>query len=164
MNYENQNIPEYVNVSTMAKMLCISRSRLYQLIEEGVLLKPLHIEKSKRPLYSREMIIKNLEVKRNNVGINGTIIMFYAQRSRPNTKPVAKLLKKSSKKQAGKKEYKSLIDDLETLGLSNISAANVESALSECFPNGTEEVTEDETLTSVFRHLKRQNTEHKPRA
>jgi len=163
MNYETQNIPEYINVSTMAKMLCISRSRLYQLIEQGVLLKPIHVEESKRPLYSREMIIKNLEVKRNNAGINGTIVMFYTQRSKPNIKPVAKLQKKSPQKQPVQNEYKSLIDDLESLGQQDVSAAEFESALSQCYPNGTAEISEDETLTTIFRHLKRQNTEHKPR-
>ena len=110
------------------------------------------------------MILRNLEVKKNNVGINGTIIMFYAQRSKPNAKPVAKLPKKSQKKQSAQNEYKALIDDLESLGLSELSAADVALAIEDCFPNGTSGVSEDETLTTIFRHLKRQNSEHKPRA
>ena len=35
--------------------------------------------------------------------------------------------------------------------------------LDKCFPDGTENVTEDEIITEVFRHLKRRNCEHKPR-
>lgn len=159
MDYKKQNIPDYINVSTMAKMLYISRSRLYQLIEEGILLKPLRVEKSKRPVYSRKMIIRNLEVKKNNVGVNGTIIMFYAQRSNPNVKSVSK----PSMKQPVQENYKALIDDLELIGLPDISMVDVESAIKICFPNGTDGVSEDEILTVVFRHLKRQNTEHKPR-
>lgn len=147
MDYKNQNIPEYVNVSMMVKMLGLSRSRLYQLVEQGILLKPIIPDNSKRPLYSREMIIRNLEAKRNSVGINGTIIMFYAQRSQPNTKTIAKLPKKSPKNQPVQNGHKALIDDLDSLGLPGISSTNVESALSECFPNGTANVAEDEILT-----------------
>lgn len=163
MDYENQNIPEYVNISTMAKMLGLSRARLYQLIDEGVFLKPKYVENSKRPLYTRDMIIKNLEVKRNNNGINGTIVMFYAQRSKPNTRRSMKQPKKTFSKQTKQKNNTALIEDLEALGLTDISEPDVESALSECYPDGTAGVSEDEILTSVFRHIKRQNPEHKPR-
>lgn len=162
MNYENQNIPEYVNVSTMAKMLGLSRSRLYQLIDQGILLKPIYAEQSKRPVYSREIILKNLEVKKNNVGINGQIVMFYTQRSQRNIKAVAKLPKKSSKQKIVQNQYKTLIEDLALLGLSNIKASDIAAAIEICFPEGTADINE-ETFTAIFRHLKRQNTEHKPR-
>ncbi len=164
MNSENQNVPEYVNVSTMAKMLGLSRSRLYQLIEQGILLKPICSEQSKRPVYSREIILRNLEVKKNNVGINGQIVMFYSQRSQRKLKSAAILPKKSTKQRPIQNEYKAIIEDLELLELSNIKASDVASAIGICFPDGTADVSEDETLTAVFRHLKRQNTEYKPRA
>ncbi len=164
MNHENQDVPEYVNVSTMAKMLGLSRSRLYQLIEQGILLKPIDTELSKRSVYSREIIFRNLEVKKNNVGINGQIVMFYAQRSRRNMKAVAKLPKKSTKQRPVQNEYKAIIEDLEVLGLSNIKSSDVASTIGVCFPDGTADVSENEILTVIFRHLKRQNTEHKPRA
>lgn len=93
MNDNNINIPEYINVSTMAKHLNLSRSRLYQLIDQGVLLKPVHLLNNKRPVYTREMAVRNIEVKNSNVGINGEIVMFYSARTIPN-KP-KKTVKKS---------------------------------------------------------------------
>jgi hypothetical protein len=66
----NMTIPEYINVSTMAKLLNLSRSRLYQLTDQGVLLKPVYLLNNKRPVYTREMAVLNIEVKNSNVGIN----------------------------------------------------------------------------------------------
>ena len=82
MNYEENNLPEFVNVVKMAEMLNLSRSRFYQLIDEKVFLKPVQIVNSKRPVFTQEMIKRNLDVKYNNVGINGKIVMFYSARNK----------------------------------------------------------------------------------
>ena len=85
MYNENFNIPAIISMSQMARFLQLSRSRLYQLIDAGILLPPAHLLSNKRPIYTREMALRNLEVKINNTGINGTIIMFYTARTTPNT-------------------------------------------------------------------------------
>ena len=50
MNNKPIDIPPYINVSTMAELLQLSRSRLYQLVEQGVLLKPVYLVSNKRPV------------------------------------------------------------------------------------------------------------------
>ena len=157
---DHMNIPEYINISTMAKLLNLSRSRLYQLIDQGVLLKPVHLLNNKRPVYTREMAVRNIEVKNNNVGINGEIVMFYSARTTPNK------LKKSVKKSIVQKvitsdKHADMIDALESLGLENITASKIDSAIQKCFKNGTENISEDDILTEIFRYLKCQNHEHK---
>lgn len=160
MNDNNMNIPEYLNVSTMAKLLNLSRSRLYQLVDQGILLKPVYLSNNKRPVYTREMAVRNIEVKKNNVGINGEIIMFYSARTSTTTKPKKTAKKSTDQKVVSSDKHADMIDALESLGLENITASQIDSAITKCFKNGTENISEDDILTEIFRYLNCQNTEH----
>lgn len=160
---DHMNIPEYINVSAMAKLLNLSRSRLYQLVDQGVLLKPVYLSSNKRPVYTREMALRNVEVKNNNVGINGEIIMFYSARTTPN-KPKKMVKKSTVQKVIAPDKHADMIDALDSLGLENITSSQIDSAIQKCFHDGTKNATEDDILTEIFRHLKCQNPEHKPRA
>jgi hypothetical protein len=165
MSKENNYIPAIIGMSQMAKLLQLSRSRLYQLIDAGILLPPAHLLSNKRPIYTREMALCNLEAKTNNTGINGEIVMFYTARN--SISSVKKVNRKSEIKVQNKEpknKYQSFIDDLESLGLEDVSVKSVESALSDCFTDTVPDLEDDETLTAVFRYLKCQDSEHKPRA
>jgi hypothetical protein len=153
-------IPEYVNVSKMAKLLNLSRSRLYQLIDKGILLQPAYLISTKHPVYTKEMAMRNLEVKNSNVGINGEIVMFYSVRTTTiiSTK---KTTKKPTKPKTEFTKHSELLEALESLGLENITASQIDTAIQKCFPDGTENISEDEILREVFRHLKCQDNEHK---
>lgn len=155
------NIPEYLNVSTMAKLLNLSRSRLYQLTDQGVLLKPVYLLNNKRPVYTREMAMRNIEVKNSNVGINSEIIMFYSARIPTATKPKKTVKKSPDQKILSPDKHADMIDALESLGLEKITSSQIDSAIHKCFKNRTENISEDDILTEVFRHLNCQNTEHK---
>ena len=161
MNIENNNIPAVVSMSHMAKLLQLSRSRLYQLVDSGILLPPAYLLSNKRPIYTRDMAMCNLEAKYNNTGINGQIVMFYSARNVVN-----KLNGNSEyrpKKSNSNKNYKALSEELECLGLDDVMTEQIDDAITDIFPDGTKNIDSDEILTSVFRHIKRQNTEHKPR-
>ena len=123
----NNYIPTIVGMSQMAKLLHLSRSRLYQLIDAGILVPPAHLLSNKRPIYTREMALRNLEAKHNNTGINGQIVMFYTARNVVHS--VNKTIRKSEVKVQNKEpknKYQSFIDDLESLGLEDVSAETVE--------------------------------------
>ena len=155
----NMTIPEYINVSTMAKFLNLSRSRLYQLTDQGVLLKPVYLLNNKRPVYTREMAVRNMEVKNSNVGINSEIIMFYSART--TATKLKKTVKKSTvQKVVSSDKHADMIDAMESLGLEKITSSQIDSAIQKCFKNGTENISEDDILTEIFRHLKCQNIEH----
>ena len=160
---KNINLPPYINVSTMAKHLNLSRSRLYQLIDLGILLKPVYLSNNKRPVYTREMAMRNIEVKNSNVGINGEVIMFYSARAPMTTKPKKTIKKSTVQKTVSPGKHANLIDALESLGLEDITSSQIDSAIHKCFPDGNENTSEDDILTEVFRYLKCRNSEHKPR-
>ncbi len=160
MYNEKFNIPAIISMSQMAKFLQLSRSRLYQLVDAGVLLPPAHLLSNKRPIYTREIALRNLEAKTNNTGISGQIVMFYTARTTPNT---LKKVNTKSEVKAQKNKYQSFITDLESLGLEDVSVKNIDSALSDCFPDTVPDLEDDETLIAVFRYLKCQDSEHKPR-
>ena len=164
MKENYMNIPEYINISTMAKLLNLSRSRLYQLVEQGVLLKPVYLLNNKRPVYTKEMAMRNIEVKNSNVGIHCEIVMFYSARTpMTSTKTKKATAKPTDKEIVSSDKHADMIDALESLGLEDISSLQIDSAIIKCFPDGTENISEDDILTEVFRYIKRQNTEHKPR-
>ena len=163
MNEKCATIPQYVNISTMAKLLNLSRSRLYQLVEQGVLLKAVYLLNNKRPVYTKEMAVRNLEVKNSNVGINGEIVMFYSARNTSIQTPKKIIKKPAEQIVISPEKHVDLIDTLESLGLENITSSKIDTAIQDCFPDGTENVTEDYILTEVFRHLNCRNSEHKPR-
>ena len=110
------------------------------------------------------MAVRNLEVKHNNVGINSEIVMFYSARVKTTTAKPKKTVKKSTvHKVIAPDKHADMIDALESLGLENITASKIDSAIQKCFPDGTGNETDDDILTSIFRYLNCQNTEHKPR-
>lgn len=163
MTDNNLNLPPYINMSTMAKLLQLSRSRLYQLIDQGALLKPVYLLNNKRPVYTREMAVRNLEVKNSNVGINSEVIMFYSARVPTATAKPKKTVNKAKDNKTKNGRYVDLIDALESLGLEGVISSEIDAALQVCFPEETPDMSDDETLITIFRYLKRRNCEHKPR-
>ena len=135
MNSKYDNIPAYINVSKMAELLQLSRSRLYQLIEQGVILKPVYLVANKRPVYTREMALRNLQVKHNNVGINNQVIMFYSARPKMRPAKTKRTTKQSTEQPVvSSSKHTDLIEALEALGLENITASQIDSAILKCFP------------------------------
>ena len=164
MTDQNTTIPAAVSMTQMARLLNMSRSRFYQLINEGILLPPIYSLTNKRPFYTDEMAQRNLEVRKNNVGINGQIIIFYSAKNKVvHSLHKVRTTKNTSKKETNNSEYVDLIDGLEALGMADVKSSQIEKAVADSFPGGTENVDQDEILRAVFRHLRRRNTEHKQR-
>ena len=152
----NQNIPEVVSINQMTRLLNISRSRLYGLMNEGILLYPVY-SLSKRPFFTREMAERNLEAKKNNRGINGRVVVYYSSRL-TSVHKVYRSAPTQKQKSSTNERFENLIKSLESLGLKDITDPQIGSAIHQCFPDGTQNVDEDEVLISVFRHLKAHNS------
>jgi hypothetical protein len=154
-------IESAITVAEMARRLEMSRARLYQLIGENVMLPPVYSLRTRKPFYIEEITQRNLEVKRRNIGINGQIILFYSTRNLPlpATKKIRKPKTILKPTVPPHKEHSQLLDDLKALGLGTVTATQVESVLKICYPTGISEVDENEVLRTVFREIKRQNTE-----
>lgn len=155
--YDN-DIPEFIDCSTMARLMGISRTRLYQLIKAQIILHPVYLIANRRPVYTRDMALHNLEVKAKNVGINNQVIMFYSRKNntpvpKPKAAPVRKLREREIAPSPSK-NHTDLIETLEALGLDGITTEKIDLAIQKCFPEGTAAINDDEILRSVFRYLK----------
>ena len=148
-----QELPpnQLVSVKEMARMLSMSRSRLYQLIKQGVLLGPIYDVESKRPFYSSEMIARNLEAKRTNCGINGQAMLFYTPRKQQQARAAR------APRRQNRSNHADLIEGLKALGMEATEAA-VDAALRSLYPADRGAATDEgERLRAVFRHLRRSN-------
>ena len=157
----NPNIPDVLSISQMAKLLNLSRSRVYQLASEGVFLPPIYSADTKRPYYTADMARRNLEAKINNKGINGKICLFYTSRN-SSVPHVHKKKTPGNKKNniSPEDKFQDIREGLSALGLEGVSDAQIESALKQSFPEGEKDVPEGEILRAIFLQIKRRNSEH----
>jgi hypothetical protein len=162
MNSNPQNIPDMVNMTTMARLLNLSRSRLYQLIEEGILLRPAYLL-NKKPVFTKDMVLRNLQVKQSNYGINKKPILFYSVRTKFHKDRSSKVRTSQPRRDVSPSNYEPLLDELTCLGIEDLTVEQVEKAVSNCYPEGSDNVDPDTLLKTVFCHLKRQNPEHNQR-
>ncbi len=81
-------------VSQVAEKLALSRARFYQLLDLGVFPPPAYCCRSRRPLYTADLLAQCNAVRRTGVGINGQLLRFNTKRKRKRCKPnpVAKKL------------------------------------------------------------------------
>jgi predicted DNA-binding transcriptional regulator AlpA len=154
----NETLKIGVSITEMSEMLGFSRSRCYQLIEAGILYPPIFDTQTHRPFFPPEIQAKNLEIRKRNCGMNGKPILFYARRF--TTEPIIKKLPTRKAKSQTRKDpiVERLISDLKSLGIESLNPVHIVSALKICFPAGINQVAEPEVLRSVYRYLKRQNT------
>ncbi len=143
-----------VTVSEMARMVGLSRSRFYQLVEAGVFPQPVYSVSNRRPIYVEEAQKVCIEVRRRNCGVNGQPVLFY---SRGHPLPTQTKPHRTAKPKPPKaNNHADLIDGLAALGLPT-TAAEVEAAIKAAYPAGANGTDQGEVLRAVFLHLKRQN-------
>jgi hypothetical protein len=150
----NEEIKMVATVRDVARLVGLSPARFYQLLKAGIFPQPIYDITTKRPCYTEEQQLICVEVRRKNCGINGKPVLFYARRldgaaapsrPRPRTVPVQK------------DNHTGLIESLKELGLTNVTAKEVTTAMKIVFPKGVEGVSEPEVIRQVFLHLKRQD-------
>lgn len=144
-----------VTVTEMARMVGLSRSRFYQLVDAGVFPQPVYYVSTRRPIYVEEQQQVCLEVRRRNCGVNGRPVLFYARGHRqPTTTKPARTTKPATRPTP---DHGDLLDGLSALGLA-ATVAQVGAALAVAYPGGTDGLDRGEVLRQVFLFLKRQNT------
>ena len=144
-----------VSVAEMARQLSLSRSRLYQLIEQGIFPSPIYDVQTRRPFFNEEMQAACLEVRRRNCGINGKPILFYCPRHPLGSQ--SKPIKKVKVEPKPKSQYADLLDGLRGLGL-EVTAAVVDPIVKELFPQGIQNLESGEVIRKVFLRIKRQDS------
>jgi hypothetical protein len=141
-----------VSVTEMARMVGLSRARFYQL--QGTKLPmPVYDVATRRPVYTEELQLICLEVRRRNCGIDGKPILFYARRS-GTMASVPKARRKPTPTKAS--QYAEIVEGVKALGLTSVTTAQVEAAMSVRYKSGTAGVDQGEVIRAVFLDLKRQ--------
>jgi hypothetical protein len=143
-----------VSVTEMARMVGLSRQRFHQLVKAGVFPPPLYDEETGRPYFDAELQTSCLEVRRRNCGVNGRPVLFYSRglRSTLPSKPA-----KRKPVQRDEAKHADLIDGLKGLGLTTVTAAQVDAVLVELYPGGTTGLSPADLLRAVFLRLQRKN-------
>ena len=152
MPANQQIVRAAVSVSQMARILGLSRSRFYVLMTKGVFLPPVYSVATKRAHFPRELQERNLQVRVEQIGVNGEFVLFQERHPAPQGGQSAR----SSSRQGAR--VTTLVLGLKSLGLETVNAAVVERALAASYPQGTNGTDETTILRTVFRYLRRSGT------
>jgi len=145
-----------LTISDTARLVGLSRSRFYALMQQGVFPMPLYLISTRRPFFDERLRDQCLEVRRTSLGINNQPILFYPRRAGlPTTRSSKSSFRGKKKSTAINPRVLRLIELLKGLGVESPSQQSVTAALSDCFPNGADDKADHELVGPVFRHLKR---------
>jgi hypothetical protein len=136
-----------VTVAEMARMLHLSRSRLYQLI--GTAFPEPSRDDRGRPYYDAEQQAMCLEVRRRNCGVDGRVILFYAPRGSVPAVPI-----KRKPKPKATHAHTEVLDGVRALGLTMVTAAQVDATITQLFPAGVGGVDPGQVIRQVFLSIK----------
>ena len=151
---ENIVTKSVVSVTEMARMVGLSRARFYQLVRRGTFPLADKDPVTARPCYYEEKQGQIMEARRRNCGVDGVPILFYSRRRDLGQ---AKAPPRPAKPQGTKCQYADLIDRLAAVKVT-VTAAQVESAVREEFPKGTNGIDPGEVFRVIFQRLRRQDS------
>ena len=146
-------LPERINPAGMARMLNMSRARLYQLMHEGIFPTATRDEDGKA-YFTQEQQLRILAAYRGNVGVNGRSIFFRPKATR--TPPPSR-----AKKPIKTQDHTELLKSLRALGLPHINKSELEKALTALYPNGVLPSDQAVLVRQVFVHLHSQESTDK---
>ena len=130
----------FVTFSEMSEILGISKTRLYDLIRDGIFPEPMRNPSNTRPYFSSELTDSCRQVVKTRVGLNG-------QPYTPNRKG-----KKSTSTANQRTPHDSLIVSLAGLGL-NATAKQVDDAV-KSLPDAGKGLEEGDLVKRVFLLLR----------
>jgi hypothetical protein len=141
-----------MSITETARLVGLSRARFRQLVKTGTFPAPEYEPNTGRPYYSEEKQRTCLEVRRRNCGIDGKPVLFYSRR-RDLGAPKAK---HQTKKPQG--QHVELLEGLKGLGLGAVTAAQVDLAVKELYPDGITGKDQGEVLKAIFLRIRRQDS------
>ena len=153
MSVQDVSTRAAATVTEVAAMCQLSRSRFYELVRAGFFPQPVRNGCAKRPIYVRELIEKCLEIRETGVGIDGKIIVFNRRRaSRPSPKRAQRTAVTAMPKES---TYAPVVTGLKSLGMMDVTDAQVEKIVANVFPDGMDGHDLGEVIRAVFLELKK---------
>jgi len=135
-----------MNVTEVARLITMSRSRFTQLI--GTVFPMPKRDEHGRPYYTRDDQQLIVEIRKRNTGMDGKPILFRATGKRTSAPP---RLKKSVGKQM--EEHTELLNAVRSLGLTQATKKDVAECVRELFPDG-QMPEQGDLIRRVFLSLK----------
>lgn len=139
------NLKPIVSVRELCQMLHLSRSRYYQLVNSGFFPKPLIDERSHRPYYDAALQKKILEARDTGIGADGSFLLFYTSRKKEKIS--------CSRRKKVDPVTQELGEILESMGIET-AFEEVQIALDELYPNGTEGMDQGIVTRELYRYFK----------
>ena len=148
MNTQKLSITKpIVPIAEICRMVGLSRSRYYQLVDSGFFPKPLYDERSNRPYFDAALQKQILESRNSGIGADGSYMLFYSPRKKEgHSKKSIKCIKTDS-------VSKEFAETLESMGL-DCTEKDVSGVLSELYPDGTEGIDQGLVIRELYRFLK----------
>lgn len=137
-----------VSVSSVCRLLKMSRSQFYFHVRRGTFSTPLRLPSNQRPFFTASMVEDIIKARETGIGVNGEFVLFYERQP---------TITKTEDKRP-KADHSAIVEGLSLLGLTSVTTEQVEAAIAACFPKGTSGQDEASLLRTVFRHLKRAGT------
>lgn len=140
-----------VSVTTMARMVGLSRSRFYDYVRRNVFPQPVYSLATRRPFYTTEMQQDILAARQTGIGCNGEYVIFYEKQ------PKSEDAQPAARRPSLREPVAELVEGLKSLGLTAVTLAQVGQAVAATFPNGVVGIDEAVVLRTLYRHLRRLN-------
>ena len=149
------NMRQATSVTEMARLVRLSRSRFYQLMDLGIFPQPMRHPRTKRPYFDHEQQAQCEAVRASGRGVNGEPVLFATMLRR--SKKSEDVVKRPRGEQRGNEC--SIVDEivhgLIGLGKPAVSREAIKTALVESYPSGYADVDAPTLLTTVYRWLRR---------
>ena len=153
-NNLQDSVTSAASITDVSRMVGLSRARFYQLIKAGVFPPPVYAIHSRRPYYTDQMQTVCVNIRKQNMGLNGQPILFYARKA-----PFAKKMKsspRSSNKNKQPSRWNGILEGLKSLGLGGIESEQIEAIIRTNYPSGISDIAEGEVLRTCYRNLRQQ--------
>jgi hypothetical protein len=138
-----------VSISEICLMIELSRSRYYQLVDSGFFPKPLYDKRSNRPYYDAALQKQILEARNSGIGSDGSFMLFYSPRGKKN--------RSFLKKKKADPVSQELTDMLNSMGIET-AFQEVQKALDELYPDGTEGIDQGLVTRELYRYFKQRES------
>ena len=139
------------SVTDVSRQVGLSRSRFYELMEQGIFPKPLRHPSTNRPYFDEALQAACLQVRKSNCGIDGQPFLFYSRRRNRRGNSTSHTTPTNARQRDPL--LVELRSGLEQLGLNSVADDRLQAALEASYPDGHEDQPMRSILMTVFRQL-----------
>jgi len=152
MTVQQPSTKAAATVTEVAALCQLSRSRFHELVRAGVFPGPVQNGPANRPIYTRELIGRCLEIRQTGVGLNGIVVFNQKRASRATAKRAQRAAAPVAPKESA---YSPLVAGLRSLGMTDVPESQIEKIAVTLFPDGLGGHDLGDVIRAVFLELKK---------